>query len=72
MEDNMEEKIENEINTIGAKINLIESITNALVTCLCGTSSLTEKDAYSFVYLLENKIKDLKIRQEKLIKELNI
>jgi len=68
----MEEKIENQINTIGAKIDIIESITKALVSYLCGTSNLTEKDAYSFAYLLENKIKDLKLRQEKLTKELNI
>ncbi len=68
----MEEKIENQINAIGAKIDIIESITNALLSSLCGESNLTEKDAYSFAYLLENKIKDLKLRQEKLTKELNI
>ena len=57
----MEEKIENQINTIGAKIDMIESITNALLSSLCGSDCLTEKDAFSFAYLLENKIKDLKI-----------
>ena len=68
----MEEKIENQINTIGAKIDIIDSIVNALVSSLCGTNNLTEKDAFSFAYLLENKIKDLKVKQEKLIKELKI
>ena len=68
----MEEKIENQINAIGAKIDIIDSIAKALSTCLYGESNLTERDAFSFAHLLENKIKDLKIRQEKLIKELNI
>ncbi len=68
----MDKKIENQINTIGAKIDIIESINNALTASLCGIDNFSEKDSCNYAYLLESKIKDLKIRQEKLIKDLKI
>lgn len=68
----MDVNIEQKINEIGAKIDIIESISTALTDSLCGTNNLTKEDAYSFAYLLENKIGELKIKQENIIKELNI
>ncbi len=68
----MDEKFENRINCIGAKIDIIESINNALISSLTGTDCLTQKDACAFAYLLENRINDLKTKQDKLIKDLNI
>ena len=68
----MDEEIESKINDIGAKIDIVESLNKALMSSLLGTDCLTKKDAYNFVYLLENGIKDLKTRQDKLINDLNI
>lgn len=68
----MNSKIETQINSIGVKIDKIESISNALAASLLGTESLTHKDAYNFLYMLEGRIKDLKNKHEKLIKNLNI
>lgn len=65
-------ELEQNINEIGAKTDIIESVTNALVDSLCGTNSLTQKDACSFAYLLQNSVADLKIKQEEIVKELNI
>ena len=47
-----ENLFENEINEISAKIDIIESINNALIYSLCGIDNLAEKDAYNFVSLL--------------------
>ncbi len=68
----MKYKTETQINRLGTKIDTIESINNALISSLLGTESLTRKDAYNFLYILENRIKDLKITHEKLVKDLNI
>ena len=68
----MDDIIEEQINSIGAQIDTIESINKALISSVLGEECLTQKDAYSFVYLLDDKIKDLKIRQNKLIEDLKI
>ena len=68
----MDEKIEERINSVGAKIDIIESINNALLSSLLGADCLTQKDAQCFVCLLEEKIKDLKTKQDALIEELGI
>ena len=68
----MKKKTATKINIIGAKIDIIESINNALKCALIGEDCFTKKDAYNFVYLLENRIKDIKKRQDKLIEDLKI
>ena len=68
----MDNEIEAKINILGTKIDAIESINNALMASLFGMECLTQNDAYNFAYLLEGKIKDLKIRHNKLIEDLKI
>ena len=68
----MDKRTENRINIIGAKIDIIESINNALRSALFGEECLTKKDAYNFASLLDNRIHDLKSRQDKLIEDLNL
>ena len=68
----MDEKVENKINNIGAKIDIIESVNNALRAALLGEDCLTHKDAYNIAYILENRMKDLKCRHNKLIDDLKI
>ena len=68
----MNEEINEQINSIGGLIDTISTLQRALMSCTMGTEELTEKDAGNFIYLLEDKIKDLKNKQEKLINELGI
>ena len=68
----MDEEIEERINDLGSKIDIIKSVNNALMSSLLGVECLTQKDTYSFVYLLEDKINDLKIKHEKLVTDLKI
>ena len=68
----LDKNIEEKINYMGAKIDMIESINNALMSSLLGADCLTQKDAYNFVYLLESRIRDLKSKHDKLIEELKI
>ena len=68
----MDEKTENRINIIGAKIDIIESINNALKSALFGDDCFTQKDVCNFACLLENRINDLKNRYNKLTNDLNI
>ena len=68
----MNESEEITINEIGGKIDVINSLLHALISCVCGTEELTQKDSINFAYLLESKISDLKNTHYKLIKELEI
>ncbi len=68
----MNEELESRINDIGAKIDIVESLHNAIMSGLLGADCISEKDVYNFVYLLEDKIKDLKLEQDSLIDDLRI
>ena len=63
---------EAKINEIGAKIDVIESIVRALISSICSTEELTQKDASNFVFLLEDKLKELKTSHDELIDDLHI
>ena len=68
----MSKNIKNEINKIGAKIDIIESINNALICSLCGIDNFSPKDSCNYVSLLENRIKDLKKIHENLSENLDL
>ncbi|MBR1907533.1 hypothetical protein IJ818_01190 [bacterium] len=66
----MDEKIKQRMSLIESKIAIIESLVNALISCICGIDTLEEKDACNIAFLLENRVKDLKIKHTKLINDL--
>ena len=68
----MNEDINEQINNIGSKIDMIYTLIRALMSSMLGSDELTEKDADNLLFLLEDKIKELKQDQNKLIDELCI
>ena len=68
----MNKNIEEELNEIGAKIDIIESINNGLICSLCGIDNFSPKDSCNYVSLLENRIKDLKKFHDNLSENLDL
>jgi len=68
----MNEDINEQINNIGSKIDMIYTLIRALMSSMLGSDELTEKDADNLLFLLEDKIKELKQDQNKLIDKLGI
>ena len=68
----MNEHVNDKINEIGGKIDTIDTLFRALISSTMGTEELTERDSGNLIYLLEDKIKDLKTEHSKLINELGI
>lgn len=68
----MEEKTEEKINELGGKIDTVSSIMKALLSSFCGIEELTPNDTYNFIYLLEEKLKDLKNLHDEITDELAI
>ena len=68
----MNEDINEQINNIGSKIDMIYTLIRALMASMLVSDELTEKDADNLLFLLEDKIKELKQDQNKLIDELGI
>lgn len=68
----MDEYVEDKINEIGGKIDTVISITKAILSSILGTEEFTNKDTFNFVYLLEEKMDDLKNAHNILIEDLHI
>ena len=68
----MKNSIDTQINDIGGKIDTKFTLVKALISSSMGTEELTERDAGNIIYLLEEKIKDLKSNHDNLIDELKI
>ena len=68
----MNECIEAKINELGGKIDIIESLSRALTSSICGSDELTQKDACNFVFLVEDKLKELKNMHNDIVDELKI
>ena len=68
----MDDNIENQINEIGGKLEIIKSIMRALNSALFGTEELEQSDAYSMASLLEEKIDGIIKKHTELVNELKI
>ena len=68
----MNEDINERINELGAKIDILESLSKALLSSLCGSDELSQKDACNFMFLLSDKIEELKLSHTNIIDELKI
>ena len=68
----MDEQIESKINELGAKIDIVESLSKGIETSIYGCDELTQKDTFNFISLLSEKLKDLKFSHDEIIDKLKI
>lgn len=68
----MDDNMENKMNEIGGKLEIIQSIMKAMNAALFGSEELERRDAYSMASLLEEKINDVTEKYNILVGKLNI
>lgn len=64
--------IENKINEIGGKLEIIQSIMRAMNSALFGLNEFEERDGYSLASVLEEKINDLSNEHNEFVTKLKI
>ena len=69
--DKMKRKLENKMNYLSCKIDIVNSLMNILIESLYN-DNLTKKDSKNLIYILENRIKDIKLRYSEIIREFDI
>ena len=69
--DKMKRKLKNKMNYLSCKIDIVNSLMNILIESLYN-DNLTKKDSKNLIYILENRIKDIKLRYSEIIREFDI
>lgn len=68
----MNRKLENKMNCLSGKLDVLNSLANSLIDSMCFSGNLTERDSKNLAQLLQNRIKDVKFRYEQIMQELKI
>lgn len=68
----MDENMEERLNTIGSQIRIIETLIRAVETSLFGVAELEDKDAGCIFSVLREKVNELKLDYNVIIKDLHI
>lgn len=68
----MKRKLADKMNYLGCKIDIVNSLANVLNETVERYDDVSKKDSKNLIILLQNRIKDIKIRYSEIIEEFNI